>query len=847
MTRFRNTYHFVPVSRQQSEDDWRTDARRFQAHGPDNGDAHDRYAFSVGDDARWSGRIICRLTAQTPLVVGGEQSQRGNDGEDYAYVKPYRWRGRPAIPATTLKGMISSIAEAASGSALRVLNNRKPLGFRQPMGGALHALGMIVPGENAGELAIRPLTLPLLQHDAGRNGRLADNKRPWRSIFANYANLKVYIGSYPELLQQLREDAEKRLGRRLRRDELPEPANVTAENFARNLPITPQQDDPLGGINTHCYMRVSPGGPLSGFLANLPADLNGRWNREQTLFTVFAQKPSDGAQGEILTADEFLNRGSPPDFVRGIIRVLGTEGRQIPNNKKHELFIPYPEEIGDLVPSLPIPASVVKKFNALARQRAEDSDDNRDEPAGGAPIGTPRPPRQRVPYLPFNTDAAETADWAVPDKGPVVPRLRPGQVVYFDIAKGAQPCVTAVSFSAIWRDCPEDDHGHQGVHDFFRAIDPELVPYHDGREHLTPAERLFGFVSSTKKDERAARVKKIAYAGRVRFSIATLENDPGDDSVFLATEAEGCDQPDAEGVPHTRLKVLGSPKLPSPALYFKPHNGRREKPLELPDEPQGRKFYLHHRTDASAPEQQPWRTKLPKNDPAEIEQRKLKNAVRPIKPGTSFVFHLDFDNLTEREINLLAFSLRPTELFRHKLGMGKPVGLGTVRIDPVALLLIDRGKRYSEEDPFSLIRWHRKSISPAAAVPQCYQPDVQRAANDQTISLVDRAAEYKVWASEASRWRDAIHALLVLGETNHDEATVQYSEPVVAPLTDEQFASPNAGDREQDTYGWHASNTPRRPHEAPRHRLQPIGSSNEIPPLESLPAPGGNSPRRGGR
>jgi hypothetical protein len=159
-----------------------------------------------------------------------------------------------------------------------------------------------------------------------------------------------------------------------------------------------------------------------------------------------------------------------------------------------------------------------------------------------------------------------------------------------------------------------------------------------------------------------------------------------------------------------RLKVLGSPKLPSPALYFRPGDGPRTKPLEPQDLPQGRKVYLHHSTDANAPEPQPWRTKLPRGHPEEEKQRKLKNAVRPVRPETAFIFHLDFDNLSEREINLLAFSLRPSEDFRHKLGMGKSIGLGTVRIDPLALLLIDRVKRYSQEDPFSSTRWHHISV-----------------------------------------------------------------------------------------------------------------------------------------
>jgi hypothetical protein len=74
-------------------------------------------------------------------------------------------------------------------------------------------------------------------------------------------------------------------------------------------------------------------------------------------------------------------------------------------------------------------------------------------------------------------------------------------------------------------------------------------------------------------------------------------------------------------------------------------------------------------------------------------EQKVK--VKPVRPHTGFYFHVDFDNLTERELGLLCYSLQPTPDYRHKLGMGKPLGLGTVRIDPIAMLFVSRGDRYA--------------------------------------------------------------------------------------------------------------------------------------------------------
>jgi CRISPR-associated protein (TIGR03986 family) len=838
MSEFRNPYHFIPVKETglDPEQQWRTDAREFRSHGPSEGDSHDRYASSVGTHARWSGRIICRLIAQTPIVVGAEQRRPklSDRADDYAYVKPYRWNGRPAIPATSLKGMISSIAEAASGSALRVLHDRKPLSYRQPMNRALHALGMIVDGGEPGALAIQPLTLPLLQRGTSGKARFADWEKPWSQVFAQYANLKVYIGAYNDLVDEKVRQVARQFGRQ---EIKPTISDVSANEFAQSLPIMPSQSDPISTCDSFYYMRVSPGSDVSSFLAN-PPSARERPNRDRTLFTIYGQVGADGPNGKsggILTEAEYKKLGRPADFVRGIIRILGAEGRKIPDNKKHELFIPYPVGIEQLARPLPIPEHVRDKFDELARQRAEDNDDNREQGQDDQTTPEPQAVRQRLPYLPFDSDENESASWDVQETGLVLPKLRKGQIVYFDIAKGLEPRVTAISFSAIWRDCATegDEQRLLGVHDFFSDIDKELIPYHDGRDWLTPAERLFGFVSAA----RNPGTKKSAYAGRVHFSIATLEVDPGNDSIFLSTEAEGCDQADADGVPHVRLKVLASPKLPSPALYFTrdANRDRGKVPLQAGDHPQGRKAYLHHHTDG-APEPQPWRTKLPKDSEEERKQRKLKNAVRPIKKSTRFAFHIDFNNLTEREIDLLAFALRPTTAFRHKLGMGKSIGLGTVKIDPVALLLMDRTARYCTDDIFSPIRWHRKSALAGAIIPAEYEQDLSSAGNCATMGLETRATTYKAWASEPNRWPEAIHALILIGEGNHDENANNDGVPVHTPLTSEQ--SNDEVMREQDTFDWHSINAkialePRKYTETPQ-QLEPIGDKDEIPRLLKL-------------
>lgn len=70
-----------------------------------------------------SGRLICRITTVTPTVVGNKHTKvRENDDASPTLVDLYRWQDKVAIPANSLRGMISNAVEIISQSALRVLD-----------------------------------------------------------------------------------------------------------------------------------------------------------------------------------------------------------------------------------------------------------------------------------------------------------------------------------------------------------------------------------------------------------------------------------------------------------------------------------------------------------------------------------------------------------------------------------------------------------------------------------------------------------------------------------------------------------------------------------------------------
>jgi len=68
--------------------------------------------------------------------------------------------------------------------------------------------------------------------------------------------------------------------------------------------------------------------------------------------------------------------------------------------------------------------------------------------------------------------------------------------------------------------------------------------------------------------------------------------------------------------------------------------------------------------------------------------------IKPILTGTKFRAKIRFENLTAVELGALLSALQLPESCCHKIGMGKPLGLGSIKITP-KLFLSDRGKRYS--------------------------------------------------------------------------------------------------------------------------------------------------------
>lgn len=846
---FYNPYQFIPVGETGNPDaPWplgegppKADDFR-QAREAFTGSRFSHASYATGKDI-WHGRIICRLSLKDPVFIGADRyREKLPDGKDkdgnlktkdgYAVIKPYMLGGEPAIPASSLRGLISSLAEAASGSALRVLHNKRPVSYRQPMEKSLSALGML-KGVEKGELKLLPLCAPnidkvskddedyvnktkidcafddsVYKYYFAHRGHL--HQQAWAKVFAQHLTLKAYIGTYheqagydkhgkPKVKQRGRKKdyAQTRLVKsqaKFAETVLVDGANVNADH----PPLTPHHMQVWSGESLRDLVRAGRAvrcvsvGPM--IVAQQALDVTQRQKRRQPY-------------KRDLTGRIRSRRAC--GFKPGLIRVLGVENRDMAQTKVHELFIPIREawEPSDL---LPIKQEAVETFQALAREVAENvKDDVRRE------RNDVRRLRIARPYLPFRPLDEMKADRKAPapeKSGVWEPKLRDGQIVYFDIEEeNGKPVVSAISFSSIWRDLvikdregAEPDAHIAGTWDFFRdGKKGEFLPFNSKRDTISPAEWMFGFVSEDGAGEQADEEKAaqhVAYAGRVRISAARLAETPGSaDDVFLGgdytsqspqdTEHSTCSRPRL-----VRLKTLAEPKPPSPAMYFQPKNGQpiAKHALNTDHRPNGRKVYLHR--DLNGGDLQPWKTEHPD------ENERLKNAVRPLDPQAchehgDFWFHVDFDNLSEAELDLLCFALHPSDEFRHKLGMGKPIGLGKVHIEPVALFCIDRAARYGNgADVFAQARYAEAWLKGDHLPDRLYSSEAA-AAQTTLKSCVERAKKHAERLEK--RYPDAHRAIMLTGDPDKLKAGV----PVHYPLRRDQ------NDPEQETFKWFVQNT----------------------------------------
>ncbi len=205
------------------------------------------------------------------------------------------------------------------------------------------------------------------------------------------------------------------------------------------------------------------------------------------------------------------------------------------------------------------------------------------------------------------------------------------------------------------------------------------------------------------------RVGDNAKGSLIRFSDLSVENRADNKDYYY------CDS--------ITLSNLNSPKLANVDFYLEKPEGARywsydylvrykkelsddKLKIELSDgKLKGRKYYWHFPNDVT----------LKRG----VEPKKLNKSVRPLKKNVSFKGKLYFDGISQRQLKQLIYILNTSsENLGLKLGMGKPLGMGSValKVEKVKLREIsldeDNNLSYVENDfDFSNIDYDSAGLS----------------------------------------------------------------------------------------------------------------------------------------
>lgn len=355
------------------------------------------------------------------------------------------------------------------------------------------------------------------------------------------------------------------------------------------------------------------------------------------------------------------------------------------------------------------------------------------------------------------------------------------------------------------------------------------------RSEVNPVEAMFGFIREnaskgppgTLPKATPAKGTPVAAAGKLRFSHAL----PGGGWQTRACDeffVKGDIQPDGRYIPSgvklVRLKEQSQPmkeyvkdgqsmRSATPNFYFihKTHPDTFIAKSDFAANPrnytlQGAKFYLHHPDATTAT---PWKTADDRKSHRDLER---KAAAAVLRAGIVFDFHIDFDNLSDHELCILCYALRPSGRYRHKIGLGRALGLGSIRIDIVDLVTIVRATRYSPAGVFADDPRQPRGAAPGA---QADTGMAWRDAHDCWLRQNDSGART---------------ALLAIGETHNfdvDAAHPRDDTPVPwVPLIESKYQGRATANAERDSFKWFVEND-----QTWRQPLPPIGEDGRLPTL----------------
>lgn len=341
-------------------------------------------------------------------------------------------------------------------------------------------------------------------------------------------------------------------------------------------------------------------------------------------------------------------------------------------------------------------------------------------------------------------------------------------------------------------------------------------------DELSPADRVFGWVrtdvdGSTNSGSREARV-----AARGLLRVGPVE--------CLSDKADAVESFAPPGVP---LAILAAPKPQQGRFYVaRSPNGEAqgdglskvEAGYSATKGLRGRKVYPHHNhlpaahwndptedrtqhsADALAPRQEYRRPQANKQEQRDDQNRSMLGWV---KPGAEFTFDVQVQNLSEIELGALLWLLKlpPDHFFR--LGGGKPLGFGSVRLS-----IDECDVRTADELRARYTTWD----SPQAAADPC----------DGAIQAFMRAIVEAYAPRSAGGFFDVsfVNAFLIACQGYRNNQGGSTSLPIHYPRATDN-GKPGAPSSEGESFKWFVANDK----QGARYALPDLASGKGLPTL----------------
>lgn len=219
------------------------------------------------------------------------------------------------------------------------------------------------------------------------------------------------------------------------------------------------------------------------------------------------------------------------------------------------------------------------------------------------------------------------------------------------------------------------------------------------------ANAIFGF---TTEDQGEIRVLK-SLKGRVEFSDCIVSNGK------------------ARVLDISIPKTLNEPKPTSFQHYLTQSNNKPKDDYDSNVNIRGNKLYWH-RSDKSNIDY--WRERDQEilniiNNGSD----KMHTKIKPVDSDSVFKGKIYFENLSEQELGCLLFALDLPKGCHHKIGMGKPIGLGSIKIKPT-LHISNRTSDKNKSGRYSSLLSEWKGISQSKKLIDEYKNDFVKHISD---------------------------------------------------------------------------------------------------------------------